>query len=209
MSKITLALWLAVWLALGCEAVAAPERLVGGPCDGCDAVFEGRPAKLSSSTPIASRGEPGARLVVTGTVLDARNHPVAGVIVYAYHTDASGLYPKSPTGTRHRHGRLRGFAVSNRAGQYRFDTIRPAGYPGTELPQHIHMHVVEPGRCHYYLDDLLFADDPRLTAARRKAQVQGRGGAGVVQPWRERDVWWVRRDITLGAGITDYASCGR
>ena len=197
-------------VAFGCDALAAPsERLVGGPCEGCDAVFEDRPDNLAPASRIAPPGEPGERLVIEGIVTDARRRPVAGVIVYAYHTDAAGLYPRSPAGTQHRHGRLRGFAVTDRAGKYRFDTIRPAGYPGTELPQHVHMHVVEPGRCHYYLDDLLFTDDPRLTPAQRKAHVHGRGGSGIATPRREREVWWVRRDITLGAGISDYAACAK
>ncbi|HEY5935087.1 MAG TPA: hypothetical protein VIU61_10645, partial [Kofleriaceae bacterium] len=156
-----------VGLALGCDAAAAPpsEVLVGGPCEGCEAVFVGRPAKLAASARIAGETEPGDKMVIEGVVIDAAKRPVAGVIVYAYHTDAGGLYPQSPAGTKHRHGKLRGFALTDRAGKYRFDTIRPVGYPKTDIPQHVHMHVVEPGRCHYFIDDIVFTDDPRLTPA--------------------------------------------
>jgi protocatechuate 3,4-dioxygenase beta subunit len=201
-----------VVLLFACDAAASPppEVLVGGPCEGCEAVFEGRPAKLAASARIGSPDEPGSKLVIEGVVLDAARRPVAGVIVYAYHTDATGFYPSSPTGTKHRHGRLRGFALTDRAGKYRFDTVRPAGYPKTDIPEHVHMHVIEPNRCHYYLDDIVFTDDPRLTAAQRKAHMHGRGGFGVATPTRDKArTWSVRRDITLGAGISDYERCAK
>lgn len=199
-------------VALGCEAAAAPpsEVLVGGPCEGCDAVFVGRPAKLAASARIARPDEPGDKLTIEGVVRDDAKRPVAGVIVYAYHTDAAGIYPPSAAGTKHRHGKLRGFAQTDRAGKYRFDTIRPVGYPKTDIPQHVHMHVVEPGRCHYVIDDIVFADDPRLTPAQRKSHMNGRGGFGVATPTRDKaGTWSVRRDITLGAGIADYARCSK
>src|SRR5262245_5110962 len=95
------------------RAHASPgEALVGGPCDGCDAVFEGRPAKLSSSARIAPVGEPGEPMVIKGVVSDAAKRPVAGVIVYAYHTNAQGKYPSTEEhrkSARHRHGMLRAF----------------------------------------------------------------------------------------------------
>ncbi len=41
---------------------------------------------------------------------------------------------------------------------YRFETIRPASYPNTKFAQHVHMHVVEPGRCTYFIDGTVFTD---------------------------------------------------
>lgn len=198
-----------VTVLLACRAHASPtEILVGGPCEGCEAVFEGRPATLAASARIAPATEAGEPLIIAGTVRDARGRAAAGVIVYAYHTDAKGLYPPSPQGTRHRHGRLRGFARTGRDGRYRFTTIRPASYPASRNPQHVHMHVVEPGRCHYYIDDVHFTDDPLLTPEVRAQADRGRGGSGVATPARADRTWRVRRDITLGAGIADYARCG-
>lgn len=190
--------------AVACQADAAPrEVLVGGPCEGCELVFEGRPAKLAATAriaPASARGEP---LVIEGVVRRA-GKPAAGVIVYAYHTDAAGVYPPGKT----RHGALRGFAITGKDGAYRFDTIRPGAYPNRGAPQHVHMHVVEPGRCHYYIDDVAFTDDPLLTAEHRKTMSRGRGGPGIATPARDRArTWRVRRDITLGAGIADYARC--
>ena len=67
------------------------------------------------------------------------------------------------------------------------------------------MHVLEPGRGSYWLDDVVFDDDPLLTPGRR-SRMPGRGGSGIVVPERGADgeSWRVRRDIVLGAGIPGY-----
>ena len=196
-------------VAVACTADAGPrERIVGGPCEGCEWVFAGRPARPGWDARIAPAGEPGEPLVIDGTVRDAAGAPAAGIIVYAYHTDAKGLYPPDPRHPRVRHGRLRGFARTDARGRFRFTTIRPASYPASDAPQHVHLHVLEPGRCTYYLDDLVFTDDPNLTPAMRRQVARGRGGSGVATPTRDdAGTWRVRRDIVLGAGIPDHARC--
>jgi protocatechuate 3,4-dioxygenase, beta subunit len=104
---------------------------------------------------------------------------------------------------------LRGFAQTDAQGKYTFETIRPASYPVPNAPpQHVHMIVVEPGRCHYYIDDLLFSDDPRLTPDARRRMDHGRGGSGVATPAKHAGVWRVRRDIVLGSNIADHDRCG-
>jgi protocatechuate 3,4-dioxygenase beta subunit len=180
---------------------AAREPIVGLPCENCDLVFVGMPPTLSAESRIAPAGEPGEPLRIVGTVLDAAGRPAAGIVVYAYQTDATGHYP----GGAVRHGRLRGWAKTDAQGRYAFDTVRPGGYPGTDIPQHVHMHVIEPGRCTYYIDDLLFADDPRLTAAQRASYDRGRGASGVATPVKGADgAWSARRDIRLGEKIPGY-----
>ena len=154
---------LLVWAVTFAEA---QERIVGLPCEGCEAVFVGLPRDIPSVARIAPEGEAGERLLIEGTVRDTSAQPVAGVIIYAYHTDRTGIYPKDEAlkGTAaYRHGRLRGWVRSDSAGRYRFETIRPGGYPGSSAPEHIHMHVIEPGRCTYYVADIMFDDDPRLS----------------------------------------------
>lgn len=206
---------LALFAAVEAHAQAQAEKLVGGPCEGCEAVFQGRPATLASRASLVAAGEPGEKLVLQGVVRDAAGKTAAGIIVYAYQTNAAGLYPAPPNdraggAAARRHGMLRGFAVSDKDGTYRFDTVRPASYPNSDLPQHIHVHIVEPGRCTYYIDDVLFEDDPKLTPQKRRSEVHGRGGNGVVQPQRTADNGWqAKRDIVLGRGIVDYASCGK
>jgi len=188
---------------------AANEPIVGGPCEGCEAVFVGRPATLTSNARLAPANEPGEPLVVEGTVRHAGGTVAPGVIVYAYQTNAAGIYPRAEGRDATRHGRLRGFALTGANGEYRFDTIRPGSYPNSNDPQHIHMHVIERGRCTYWIDDVYFADDPLLKAAHRTA-APGRGGSGIAEPVKQPSgTWHVRRDIVLGAGVRDYDTCSR
>src|SRR5688572_22224932 len=103
------------------------EPVVGLPCDGCEAAFEGMPSQLHAAARIAPAGERGEPMRIVGTVRDRQGRPAAGVIVYAYQTNAAGLYPASTT----RHGALRGWVKTDASGRYQFDTIRPGGYPNT------------------------------------------------------------------------------
>lgn len=189
-----------------------PEPIVGGPCEGCEAVFQGLPADPETFTRIAPVGEPGEKLVLEGVVRDAGGQPAPGIIVYAYHTDATGLYPRDERfrdQAAFRHGRLRAWARTDGAGRYRFETIRPGSYPGTNEPAHVHLHVIEPGRCTYYIDDVLFDDDPLLTKQRRD-RLEGRGGGGLTAPRKGGDgTWRVGRDIVLGKKIPGYPAKGK
>jgi len=189
----------------------ARERIVGLPCEDCEALFAGLPTSVEEAgriAPVNVRGEP---LQLHGRILDASGFPVAGVVVYAYHTDSTGIYPpdaalaETPAAS---HGKLRGWARSNASGEYRFATIRPGPYPGRSDPQHIHMHVLEEGRCTYYIGNVEFTDDPRLTAGLRERAELRRGGSGVGTPVRDaRGTWQVERDIHLGLNIPNYADC--
>jgi len=182
------------------------ERVVGLPCEGCTSVFDGMPDEMRSAVRIAPENEPGEAMVIVGVVRDATGRPVEGVVVYAYHTNADGVYPSgngARTDEAQRHGRFRAWARSDADGRYRFETIRPGSYPNTSAPQHVHMHIIEPGRCTYYIDDLHFDDDPNLTAAERRRP--GRGGSGIATPARdESGAWIVTRDIVLGERVPGY-----
>jgi protocatechuate 3,4-dioxygenase beta subunit len=108
----------------------------------------------------------------------------------------------SPT---QRHGKLRGWAKSDHEGRYVLNTIRPGGYPFSRDPEHIHMHVIEPGRCTYYIDDIVFEDDKRLTDEQMRRMSRGRGGPGVANPeLNATGSLVVRRDIVLGENIPGY-----
>jgi protocatechuate 3,4-dioxygenase beta subunit len=201
---------IAVVLGLAVSAPAGErpdEPVVGGPCEGCEAVFQGLPEQIPSRARIAPGDEPGVRMRIEGTVRDDAGRPVAGVIVYAYHTDDHGEYPpdtRFPGKAAYRHGRLRAWAMSDESGRYAFDTIRPAGYPGTTIPAHVHMHVIEVGRCTYWIDDINFEDDPRLSGDARDRR-GARGGSGLAKPVQDAGgVWVVTRDIQLGANVPGY-----
>lgn len=188
------------------------ERIVGLPCEGCESVFEGRPATLASTARIGTANEPGEKMRIEGVVTNQAQQPMAGVVVYAYQTNQRGIYPTDDRArgkASHRHGTLRAWAMTDAVGRYTFETIRPGGYPGTDLPEHLHMHIIEPNRCTYYIDDIMFLDDARLTPKARKQLTAGRGGDGVGMPTKLGSVWVARRNITLGEKINGYADCAQ
>jgi protocatechuate 3,4-dioxygenase beta subunit len=189
--------------------VDSNERLVGGPCDGCEAVFTALPDRLPTTASLTEAAEPGEPLRIRGRVLGPLGKPRPGVVVYAYQTDAEGRYPPAPelSGPAARHGRLRGWALSDEQGHYGFDTVRPASYPDSTVEQHVHMHVIEPRRCTYYLGNLLFDDDPMLSALQRERAAQAHAGSGIVQPTRGPSGWVAERDIHLGLNVASYADC--
>jgi protocatechuate 3,4-dioxygenase beta subunit len=130
--------------------------------------------------------------------------------VYAYQTDATGVYPQAPalSGAAARHGQLRAWARTDDSGRYTFRTVRPAAYPQSTIPQHIHLHVIEPQRCTYYIGDVLFDDDPLLTQALRIIEARAFGGNGIVIPIKlSSGSWRATRDIVVGANVPNYGDC--
>ena len=186
------------------------EPVVGLPCEGCEAVFDGMPSQMNSRTRIAAKSEPGVPMIVVGKALNSQGQPQSGIIIYAYQTNAKGIYPESSAvrdfETR-RQGTLRAWVRTDAAGRYAFDTIRPSSYPADDIPEHIHFHVIEPGCSTYYIDDIMFTDDPKLTSKQIKRIAKNRGGNGISTPLRKDGAWYVTRDIHLGQNIPGYRVC--
>jgi protocatechuate 3,4-dioxygenase beta subunit len=197
-------------LAACAQSGSATTPVAGLPCEDCDVPLIGLPAAPPPVARLAPDGEPGERLRLDGRLTDADGRPRRGVIVYAHQTDWRGVYPGEKSdedpGIR-RHGRLRAWAMTDAHGRYAFLTIRPGSYPGTTMPQHIHLYVIEPGCALYYIDDVLFRDDPHLTPAVARKADKGRGGSGIVTPARLAGEWKARRDIVLGRNIPGYPGC--
>lgn len=124
------------------------------PADVADA-----PANPPTTARIAPPGEPGDPIEIAGTLLapDGKT-PVAGAVVYAYHTDSTGEY----RGTDER-PKLRGWAKSDASGRFTFLTSRPAPYPGARAPAHVHVHVWGAGYPRQWFE-VLFQGDPKLPA---------------------------------------------
>ena len=115
---------------------------------------------------LAPAGEPGIRLVVAGRVFDETGtRGIGGVKLYAYHTDAKGIY--GPKGSEE--PRLKGTVVTDSEGRFEWRTIRPMPYPGGGNPAHIHIQASGGGYPEQWVDELWFSDDPYLSAADRQS----------------------------------------
>ncbi|MDF7777948.1 hypothetical protein P1X14_22015 [Sphingomonas sp. AOB5] len=187
--------------ALGaCRAVGqTPPRDVRADlydCEGCEGALER--TVTAASARIAPPGEPGEPLILAGTVIGLDGKPAPGVVIYAYHTNAEGLYANGTPETEwsRRHGRLRGWVKTGADGRYRFETIKPAPYPDRTLPAHVHLTVLEPGRRAYWIDDIVFEGE-MLVDAKYRAEREDRGGNGIVRLGREQGRLIAVRDILL------------
>ncbi len=167
-------------------------------CEGCEAISEQPHENLQPQTTIEA-GE-GEGLFLSGMVYQTDGKtPASDVVVYAYHTDHKGVYPKrgDEQGWASRHGFLRGWVKTNAEGMYQFHTIRPGVYPNRKEPAHIHMTVKEPGHPAYWIDAVVFTDDPLVSVAYKRRQ-QMRGGSGIITLSQDEEKNWIGvRDIIL------------
>lgn len=140
-----------------------------------------------AGTVLAPPDEPGKPLIVSGTVRDTENKPVAEALIYVFHADAKGYYAPARA-MDEPNARLFGYMKTGADGRYEFRTIRPGGYSKQPIPQHIHMLVTAVGyrdhRCRSTCQ-LVFADDPRMTAEWHKWAKEG--GNPVLSVTREQD----------------------
>ncbi len=182
------------------------KKLVGGPCEGCEAIFEYGNKILTSIDTLPGFEENEPKLRITGTVFEKDGKtPAKSVILYIYHTNRKGIYETKgdEKNWAKRHGFIRGWVKTNDDGKYTFYTFRPASYPNTKIQQHIHITVKEPSRNEYYIDDYVFEDDPFLTDTERNRK-RKRGGSGIVLSKLKGDIYHIERDIILGLNIPDY-----
>jgi len=144
-----------------------------------------KPATLGSVSRIGPESEPGSPLVINGRVYqtDSRT-PAAGITVFAYQTDATGVYDVPSNGPHS--WRLKGWAVTDAEGRFQFRTIRPASYPNAAVPQHVHLHLEGPHVPRRWTTELEFDDDPKVTARQREVSRQA-GMFGGIRPVTKRD----------------------
>lgn len=120
------------------------------------------PSKIT----IATREEPGERMIVAGRVIGPDGAtPLAGASVYVYHTDAKGYYSLGTNDNRN--PRLRGYMRSDAQGRYEFSTIKPGPYPNSRIPAHIH-YVVTAAGFSERIFEIVFEGDPLLSESVRR-----------------------------------------
>jgi protocatechuate 3,4-dioxygenase beta subunit len=184
------------------------NRKIGGPCDGCEAIYESPVPfeKLSWIDTLPDFNETGPKLMISGTVYQQDGiTPARDVVLYVYHTDQTGHYTNRyhEKGIGARNGYIKGWMKTNEKGQYKFYTLKPASYPNSNNPAHIHPIIKEPGKNDYYIDEFVFDDDPFLSSAER-GKLENRGGNGILTLEKKDGIWYSVRDIYLGRNIPDY-----
>jgi protocatechuate 3,4-dioxygenase beta subunit len=127
-----------------------------------------KPVNVPAKVTIVSEKEPGEPMIISGTIFapDGRT-PAAGIDLFVYQTDATGVYSTSGNGGDNRNTRIHGLVRSGADGRYEFRSIKPGSYPATRNPAHIHAYVSGPGYPEYWIDEYHFADDPFVTDAMR------------------------------------------
>ncbi len=123
-----------------------------------------------STAVLTTPDEPGDPLIVSGTVRDDKNHPVAGAIIHVFQADAAGAYTPQRD-MDEPHARLFAYLKTGADGRFEFRTVRPGGYAGEyrpepgvalKIPEHIHFDVTAPG-CVDRKFQMVFRNDPRMT----------------------------------------------
>jgi protocatechuate 3,4-dioxygenase, beta subunit len=181
---------------------------VGDRCEDCEAIYECPVAfdQLNEVDTLPDFADKGPKLFVSGIMYkkDGKT-PAADVVMYFYHTDQEGIYPKkgNEQGAAKRHGYLRSWIKTDKNGAYKFYTLVPASYPNSSNPKHIHAIIKEPGKTAYWIDDFHFADDPLLPAAERN-RPNPHGGSGVLQTTLKNGMFYAERNIILGLNISGY-----
>lgn len=180
-------------------------KLVGGPCEGCEAVFEYGNRSLSSVDTLPEFESEGIQIKVSGTIYQNDGvTPAEGVIMYVYQTDEEGVYPKKgdEQGWAKRHGYIRGWVQTDSEGKYTFYTQKPMFYGSA--PAHIHATILEPDGKYYYIKDFLFEGDKNLTS-RQINDPRPRGGDKGILSYKKQDgILSAQRDLILGKNVPGY-----
>ncbi len=134
------------------------------------------PDTVSWRTSFDVKPDDGDPMVITGTVFkpDGKT-PAPNTLIYFYHTDKFGIYGREG---QPKHGRFRGWMLTDAKGRYEFASIRPASYPNSTISQHIHMTVTTLDSREEWIDSILFEGDRFITPRER----DGAGQRGGFQP---------------------------
>jgi protocatechuate 3,4-dioxygenase, beta subunit len=146
------------------------------------------PQNVSSKGTLAASSDPGERLRLAGTVYDAEGkNPMPGVVLFAYQTDASGVYSKPVDDSRN--PRLRGWVKTDSSGRFELDTIKPGSYPGGGNPAHIHVVFMQ-GERQDGADECWFEGDRYLTGNQKEREAAAGKFSRIVRLSKDKDGIW-------------------
>lgn len=187
------------------ELSAQHAELIGGPCEGCEAIFEYGDQPLLPIDTLPGFETATEKLKITGTIYEPDGKtPAEGVILYVYHTNTEGVYPTrgDETGWARRHGYIRGWVKTGPDGQYTFYTSKPGSY--NRNAAHIHPVILEPNGKYYWLGSYLFEGAPNLSQRQLNQQNPRGGSDGILKLEKERNLLIGERDLILGLNIPGY-----
>ena len=182
-------------------AACAEMRQPLPDCEWCGKADAPPDERLTWRAQIAHDDEPGERIVLRGRVfMPDGETPAPDVLVYAYQTDATGVYPMrgGETGNARRHGALRAWLRTDSEGRYEIRTIKPAPYPSRTEPAHIHVTLTARGGDEHWIDDFWFEGDPLITdRMRARTQDTGRFSGIIRLETNEQGERAAQRDLRL------------
>lgn len=155
------------------------------------------PANISWKTVLSTDADKGEKMIVSGTVFESDGKtPAPNVLIYLYHTDIEGFYGRKSG--EHKHGRYRGWILTDKQGRYEFQTIKPAPYPENRFAAHIHTTLTTAAMKEDWIDSYLFEGDT-LISARERQDAGKKGGFNPILKLEKNTngIWTARRDIQL------------
>lgn len=155
------------------------------------------PKEVSWKTILSNDSDKGEKMLISGTVFEPDGKRGApNVLIYIYHTDIEGFYGRKSG--EHKHGRYRGWMLTDSKGRYEFQTIKPAPYPENRFAAHIHTTLTTANFKEDWIDNYLFEGDA-LISARERQEAGKRGGFNPILKLEKgaNGVWTAKRDIQL------------
>jgi protocatechuate 3,4-dioxygenase, beta subunit len=132
------------------------------------------PANVSWTTTLSTEKDKGEPMEISGTVYQPDGKTIApNTLIYLYHTDFEGYYGRGSN--EHKHGRYRGWMLTDKKGRYSLKSIKAAPYPENRFVAHIHMSVTGLKQKEDWIDSILFEGD-RLISSREREMAGSKGG---------------------------------
>lgn len=153
------------------------------------------PVNVNWRTKLSNDSDKGEKILISGTIYKPDGKATApNTLIYLYHTDVYGIYGRDG---EHRHGRYRGWMLTDAQGRYEFESILPASYPNSTIAKHIHMTLTTEDKREDWVDSILFDGDKFLTTRDRAIQRGGfdpvlkmvKGSDGVLRGVRDIRLW--------------------